>query len=184
MVAALLRAAGVTAACLKVMAAYRRVYDSRHRQADCQEPGSARDTLGNRVWVITFTFLPISSDRGRFASSISTHSQTAKYIVYMHSVQGCGLLLPMFRGLCVCDRGLFVCLSVCLSVCRSVSSKPRDALKRLNRSRCRLIVWSWTGVYPRYRVGPGSPRGRGNFGGISRLTVKYSECPAWAKAIR
>ena len=32
------------------MAAYRRVYDSRHRQADCQEPGSAPDpTLGNRV---------------------------------------------------------------------------------------------------------------------------------------
>jgi len=25
----------------KVMAAYRRVYDSRHQQADCQEPGSA-----------------------------------------------------------------------------------------------------------------------------------------------
>ena len=23
------------------MAAYRRVYDSRHQQADCQEPGSA-----------------------------------------------------------------------------------------------------------------------------------------------
>ena len=34
------------------MAAYRRVYDSRHLQADCQEPGSAREpyTLGNRVW--------------------------------------------------------------------------------------------------------------------------------------
>ena len=27
----------------KVMAAYRRVYDSRHLQADCQEPGSARE---------------------------------------------------------------------------------------------------------------------------------------------
>jgi len=25
----------------KVMAAYRRVYDSRHLQVDCQEPGSA-----------------------------------------------------------------------------------------------------------------------------------------------
>jgi len=25
------------------MAAYRRVYDSRHVQADCQEPGSARE---------------------------------------------------------------------------------------------------------------------------------------------
>jgi len=29
------------------MAAYRRVYDSRHLQADCQEPGSA--PLSNRV---------------------------------------------------------------------------------------------------------------------------------------
>ena len=33
------------------MAAYRRVYDSRHLQADCQEPGSAGNpTLGNQVW--------------------------------------------------------------------------------------------------------------------------------------
>jgi len=39
------------------MAAYRRVYDSRHLQADCQEPGSAPElTLGNRVRA-TFTFL-------------------------------------------------------------------------------------------------------------------------------
>ena len=36
LVAALLRVAR-----RKVMAAYRRVYDSRHLQADCQEPGSA-----------------------------------------------------------------------------------------------------------------------------------------------
>ena len=33
------------------MAAYRRVYDSRHLQADCQEPGSAPEPYarGNRV---------------------------------------------------------------------------------------------------------------------------------------
>jgi len=38
------------------MAAYRRVYDSCHLQADWQEPGSAPDpTLGYRVWA-TFTF--------------------------------------------------------------------------------------------------------------------------------
>ena len=39
------------------MAAYRRVYDSHHLQADCQEPGSAPEPypmLGNRVWA---TFL-------------------------------------------------------------------------------------------------------------------------------
>jgi len=33
------------------MAAYRRVYDSRHLQADCQVPG-------NRVWA-TFTFYTV-----------------------------------------------------------------------------------------------------------------------------
>ena len=33
------------------MAAYRRVYDSRHLQADCQEPGSAPEPYArNRVW--------------------------------------------------------------------------------------------------------------------------------------
>ena len=39
------------------MATYRRIYDSRHLQADCQEPGSAPEhyTLGNRVSA-TFTF--------------------------------------------------------------------------------------------------------------------------------
>ena len=41
LVAALLRVAGVPRVWRKVMAVYRRVYDSRHLQADCQEPGSA-----------------------------------------------------------------------------------------------------------------------------------------------
>jgi len=36
------------------MAAYRRVYDSRHLEAGYQEPGSAPE-LGNRV-LATFTF--------------------------------------------------------------------------------------------------------------------------------
>jgi len=42
------------------MAAYRRVYDSRHVQADCEEPGSAPE-LGNRVWAI-FTCLLLVAD--------------------------------------------------------------------------------------------------------------------------
>ena len=38
------------------MAAYCRVYDSRHLQADCQERDQLRDpTLGKQVWP-TFTF--------------------------------------------------------------------------------------------------------------------------------
>ena len=38
------------------MAAYRRVYDSRHLQADCQEVGSAPGPYArSRVWA-TFTF--------------------------------------------------------------------------------------------------------------------------------
>jgi len=46
------------------MAAYRRVYDSQHLQADCQEPGSAPEpyTLGNRVWAsYTFTFTRLAA---------------------------------------------------------------------------------------------------------------------------
>jgi len=41
LVAALLTVAGVTVGLAERMAAYRRVYDSCHLQADCQEPGSA-----------------------------------------------------------------------------------------------------------------------------------------------
>ena len=41
------------------MAAYRRVYDSHHLQADCQERDQLRNpTRGNRVWA-TFTFYQI-----------------------------------------------------------------------------------------------------------------------------
>ena len=39
--AAILRLARVTAGLAEIMAAYRPVHDSRHLQADCQEPGSA-----------------------------------------------------------------------------------------------------------------------------------------------
>jgi len=41
LVAALLRVVRVTTGLAEINAAYRRVYDSRHLQADCQEPGSA-----------------------------------------------------------------------------------------------------------------------------------------------
>ena len=48
LVVALLRVAGVTAGLAEIMAAYRRVYDSRHLQADCQEPGSAPEPYARR----------------------------------------------------------------------------------------------------------------------------------------
>ena len=41
LLAALLRVAGVTAGLAESIGSLRRVYDSRHLQADCQEPGSA-----------------------------------------------------------------------------------------------------------------------------------------------
>jgi len=59
LVAALLRVVGVTAG----LAAYHRVYDSRHLQADCQELGSSPEpTLDNRLWA-TFTFLVMEQER-------------------------------------------------------------------------------------------------------------------------
>ena len=68
LVAALLRVAGVH--WRKVRAAYRRVYDSRHLQADCQEPGSApgpyarQSSVGYLAeWLVTFspTYRPVNS---------------------------------------------------------------------------------------------------------------------------
>jgi len=44
----LLRVVGVTAGPATVMAAYFRVYDSRHLQADCQEPASAPEPYGRQ----------------------------------------------------------------------------------------------------------------------------------------
>ena len=58
LVAVLLRVARVTAGLAESNGiAYRRVYDSRHLQADCQEPDQLRNpTLGNRVglWATFF----------------------------------------------------------------------------------------------------------------------------------
>ena len=43
----------------KVMAAYRRVYDSRYLQADCQEPGPAPEPYGTR----RHTLVPYSQEQ-------------------------------------------------------------------------------------------------------------------------
>jgi len=57
--AALLRVARVTAGLAESNGSLPPVYDSRHLQADCQEPGSAPDhTLDSRVWA-TFIFIYI-----------------------------------------------------------------------------------------------------------------------------
>ena len=74
------------------MAAYRRVCDSRHLQADCREPGSAPEpyTLGNRVWA-TFTFLdPVDAiggpllrgGRGRKGNSPQSQGEWNKHYFY------------------------------------------------------------------------------------------------------
>ena len=39
------------------MAAYRRVYDSRHLQADCQEPGSASEPYAS----MGYLFIPVKA---------------------------------------------------------------------------------------------------------------------------
>ena len=40
------------------MAVYRRVYDSRHLQADCQELQLRNSTLGDRAWATFTLFIP------------------------------------------------------------------------------------------------------------------------------
>ena len=83
------------------MAAYRRVYDSCHLQADCQEPGSVPETyaFGTRVWA-TLTFLDlvdalVPPDREGSIDSILMHSQSTKAwrkasdrTLWRHSIMG------------------------------------------------------------------------------------------------
>jgi len=61
------------------MVAYRRVYNSRHLQADCQEPGSASELYtGNRVWTALFTLtLPKTLLTSTFWSSFGVFMQLA-----------------------------------------------------------------------------------------------------------
>ena len=99
------------------MAAYHLVYDSRHLQADCQEPGSAPEpTLGNRVWAtstLPFTYCA--------AHKLAILMQLASVISR--------LVLPFWYRLtrvvpdkgplnvCVCVRA---CVCACVCVCNGV----------------------------------------------------------------
>ena len=80
----------------------------------------------------------------------------------MHRLQRCGLLLPMFRGLCVC-----------VSVCLLSSTKTAEPID--------MPFGMWTRVVPRnHALGEARPRGRGNFflGGMSGHIVEYREYPS------
>jgi len=55
------------------MAAYRRVYDFRHLQADCQEPGSAPEPYGGQ------------SSMGYLSFSSSSSSSILYAQLYMHA---------------------------------------------------------------------------------------------------
>ena len=90
------------------MAAYRRVYDSRHLQADCQEPGSAPDpTLGSRVWATFF----IQKDRGIVTVCSYWGDHRSKCLPQLTSS------LPLFILLMGPDALCFWVVRLCVRVC-------------------------------------------------------------------
>ena len=78
----------VTAGLGKVMAAYHRVYDSRHLQADCQEPRSAPEPYTRQSSMDTFTFL---SNTGHLTSVIQciTSLCSADYMTLLPFADEC-----------------------------------------------------------------------------------------------
>ena len=93
------------------MAAYRRVYDSRHLHADCQEPGSdpepyARQSSMGYLYLYLYLYHQGAAEWGG-RSLITLISSTALSCYFPESFR---------EGLCN-HRRWFVCLSVCLSVC-------------------------------------------------------------------
>jgi len=80
--AALLGVARVTAG-LAESNGNRRVYDSRHLQADCQEPGSAPEpyTLSNRVWDNLYLFYCSLYAVNEDLQHLSTARMPVEYVV-------------------------------------------------------------------------------------------------------
>jgi len=78
----------------------------------------------------------------------------------MHRVHICGLLLPMFRGLCVCLH---------VRVCISVEHKHEPYRNGLTN---RDAVWNVDSGGPKKRSWGPDPKERDNFRGISRPTEK------------
>ena len=76
------------------MAAYHRVYDSRHLQADCQEPGSALEPYARQSSMdYLYPIIPLSADfLQRAALSLPIHwltNASAKWqLVTQHSRSG------------------------------------------------------------------------------------------------
>ena len=84
LVAALLRVARATAGLAEVMAAYRKVYDSRHLHPAKNRDQLRNHTLGNRVWAtFTFTFFA--------RRQTYTHTKTQTYTYISH------YFAPLFR---------------------------------------------------------------------------------------
>ena len=78
----------------------------------------------------------------------------------MHRVHICGLLLPMFRGLCFCLH---------VRVCISVEHKHEPYRNGLTN---RDAVWNVDSGGPKKRSGGPDPKEKDNFRGISRPTEK------------
>jgi len=53
------------------MAAYRRVYDSRHLQADCQEPGTAPEPYARQSSMGYLYFFHTQRNRSRHADAVA-----------------------------------------------------------------------------------------------------------------
>jgi len=80
------------------MAACRRVYDSRHLQADCQEPGDQfrnPTLIGNRVWA-TFTFFTsrqcFRTEQQPTQSRVTTSGSRRQNRRIEENVRGCASL--------------------------------------------------------------------------------------------
>ena len=62
------------------MAAYRRVYDSRHLQADCQEPGSAPEPYARQssMGYLYLFSVPTNGDRIVTMDSVTSFHRVSK----------------------------------------------------------------------------------------------------------
>ena len=133
------------------MTAYRRVYDSHHLQADCQEPGSA---MGYILASITGKIPPPKKkSRYRYKITPDEKKRQENDLMKIETVADSGRVVnavhgkPLHHIACIAYRcGLLLHKSY---VPWCVLGTPRNSTKRLNRSICHLEACSQgtTGVH-------------------------------------
>ena len=134
------------------MAAYRRIYDSRHLQADCQNQDQLRNpTLGNRVWALHLLLILPDPQWQKGSIPSRTLRRPAPCFLTPNSLVG----PPPLDLLARCLQSV-LCGCCSSTILRASMRPPRATFKTATRrwgGQSRAIRTGWSRTASRYDSG-------------------------------